>query len=146
VAVGSGTLSYQWYKGHGYARGRADYSGVNLPTLTVLDAQVGDQGEYMCKVTGAGGTADSDAATLTVTDPGILAQPQDLSVNPDNPATFSVELDPASTMPVTYQWRKNDVRSPLRPIRPVSSGTLLSGEFVATLTILSAKQGDEGLL
>ncbi len=146
VAVGSGTLSYQWYKGTDMLVDGADYSGVNVPTLTVLDAQVGDQGEYMCKVAGDGGTADSDMATLTVTDPGILVQPQDLSVNPDDSATFSVELDPASTMPVTYQWRKNGVPIPDdTTVTTGSSGTLPDFEFVATLTILSAKQGDEGL-
>ena len=64
-AMGNG-LTYQWKKnGSNLTVIAGKLEGVNTPTLTVLDAQVGDEGFYSCEVTNrAGDNVTSDEAFL----------------------------------------------------------------------------------
>ncbi|HNR33462.1 MAG TPA: immunoglobulin domain-containing protein, partial [Candidatus Hydrogenedentes bacterium] len=85
------------------------------PNLEILGAQAGlypagDEGYYRCEVSGAGYFVYSRVVTLTVTDPGIVKQPQSRSVNPGvtlNPA-FTVEAVTAYP-PLSYTWYHDGV-------------------------------------
>lgn len=84
------------------------------PNLVITNAQAGpyptgDEGYYRCQVSGAGYVVESRVVTLTVTDPGIINQPDDREVNPGqslntplNPA-FEVEAVTAYP-PLKYNW------------------------------------------
>jgi hypothetical protein len=66
VASGSGTLSYQWF------RGAAAISGATLATYTTAVLSLADSGAtFSVVVTGSGGTVTSPTATLTVTAPAV---------------------------------------------------------------------------
>ncbi|MBE7213482.1 MAG: immunoglobulin domain-containing protein, partial [Gluconacetobacter diazotrophicus] len=67
AASGSGTLSYQWYKGS-VGSGTA-LSGATAATYTISATATGDAGTYYCVVTNAYGSATSSGATLTLTEP-----------------------------------------------------------------------------
>ena len=66
VEATGGGLTYQWKKnGRSLTVTAGKLEGVNTPMLTVLDAQLGDEGFYSCEVTnGAGDSATSDEAFL----------------------------------------------------------------------------------
>ncbi|MFI5335262.1 MAG: immunoglobulin domain-containing protein [Opitutales bacterium] len=60
TAIGSGTLSYQWYQGAGAI------VGATGATYTIDPVTAGSAGDYSVQVANAYGTATSAAATLTV--------------------------------------------------------------------------------
>jgi len=66
--TGDGTgMTYQWYESPDTALSDgADYSGAATDTLTVMDVETGDVGNYFCRVTitSSGNTGDSRAAVL----------------------------------------------------------------------------------
>ena len=62
--------------------------------------------QYRCVVTGLGGKAESEPATLTVyQDTAITGQPKDLTVTEEASAAFQVS---ATGTNLTYQWQKNN--------------------------------------
>jgi len=79
-ATGAGTLTYQWQKNQTNLSDGGHYSGVTTSTLTVSNADIGDEGNYRCVVSNAYGTDTSDAATLTVT---LMQQPGDFDGDGD---------------------------------------------------------------
>ncbi|MDY0747035.1 DUF3500 domain-containing protein [Paucibacter sp. R3-3] len=60
VATGSGTLSYQWFKGS------TAISGATAASYTIASTAAGDAGSYDVVVTGSGVSTTSATATLTV--------------------------------------------------------------------------------
>lgn len=66
VEATGGGLTYQWKRNGVSLRETAGkLEGVNSPVLMVLDAQVGDEGFYLCVVTnGAGDSESSNQAFL----------------------------------------------------------------------------------
>jgi polygalacturonase len=122
VCGGNGTLplSYWWYYGT-----NADYSLNELkgsgtidfpttghtptpnPTLTIPNAQTTNVGSYSVILSNAYGSVTSSVAQLFVADvpPGIVTQPQDLTVIPGEFATFSVTA--TGSFPLSYQWYYN---------------------------------------
>ena len=118
TAVGSGTLSYQWYKipnagvnneiAGGTPQTGTLISGATSPTYTLPASATtasNDQDVYYVKVSNAYGQAVSQRATLAV-DAGVQIQitgePTNAYANPGNSASFTVTA--ASTLPLTYQW------------------------------------------
>ena len=100
---GAGPFTYQWQKGGTPLAGQTAAS-LLLPNVTPADA-----GEYRVLVTGALGSATSDAALLVVSSPPIIStQPANLSVAIGDNVTFSVEALGAA--PLTYQWQKSGVK------------------------------------
>ncbi|HEY1661029.1 MAG TPA: immunoglobulin domain-containing protein [Verrucomicrobiae bacterium] len=99
-ANGSAPLAYQWYYDETTA-----LDGATNATLTITNAQASDIGGYSLTVTNANGSALSDTAELSVSDPtppSIVAQPQSQTVLPGQSVTFNVEA--GGTAPLSYQW------------------------------------------
>jgi hypothetical protein len=68
VASGTAPLSYQWTKNGSALADGGNVSGATTATLSLSSLTVGDAANYTAVVTNAGGTATSNAATLTVID------------------------------------------------------------------------------
>ncbi|MBN1490956.1 MAG: family 10 glycosylhydrolase [Phycisphaerae bacterium] len=66
AATGEGELSYQWQKNGVDLNEGGHYSGVFTLELTVTDVDGDHAADYRCVVAADCGTAESDAATLTV--------------------------------------------------------------------------------
>lgn len=99
-AGGTPPLSFQWR-----------FNGTNIPgatsaTLSVPNAQVGNQGSYSVLVGNPYGTVTSSNAVLTVNSPPVITlQPRSRVATVASPVGFSVGA--AGNAPFTYQWRFN---------------------------------------
>lgn len=69
VAGGSAPISYQWRKNNGDLSDVGNISGAHTDTLTITNAQSGDEGNYTCAVSNDCGNGVSTPATLTVNEP-----------------------------------------------------------------------------
>jgi hypothetical protein len=103
VANGTGTLTYQWYKGGAAIAGATSTSYITPATVA------SDSGSlYSVVVTNTTGTATAGPATLTVTTaPTITTPPANQTVTAGQTATFSVVASGSGTL--TYQWSKGGV-------------------------------------
>jgi hypothetical protein len=70
AATGDGTLSYQWQKNGSNLTNGGHYSGCTTATLTISNTNGNDAANYRCAATGGCGNATSNAASLTVNQPG----------------------------------------------------------------------------
>lgn len=135
---GSGALSYQWEKSPDGATnwtpvgtGDPRITGADTYELTVSNCVGSDAGYYRVQVTGAG-VAVSGSARLQVSDPAILVEPLPQTVDPGQPAVFTVTAGgtPLGGGDFGYQWYK---------------GTeLVTGAVGATYTIPAAVWSDAG--
>jgi RHS repeat-associated protein len=104
-AIGSPTLTYQWKRGVNPLSNGGNISGANSATLVLTGVAVTpDQATYFVTVANSGGSTNSAAASLTITDPIITQQPISRSVVPGSTVSFNVIA--ASSSP-TYQWLRN---------------------------------------
>jgi len=135
VAVGTGTLSYQW------KQGGAAISGATLSTYTTPVMTISESGmQFTVTVTDSNGNVTSKAATLTVTAtdvaPSITAQPVNATVTAGQPATFSVTA--TGTAPLTYVWKKNGTTIPgassASYTTPATTASDNSASFTVTVT------------
>jgi MYXO-CTERM domain-containing protein len=128
VAIGTGTLTYEWRK-----------DGEKIPNATsasyvIMNATPADAGDYRVFVenTVTGGTNTnvlSNPATLVVRPlPTITAQPVGVFVNAGDSATFSVGVTGTGTL--SYRWQKGT--------------TDIEGATSASFTINSAQAADAG--
>jgi len=141
VAVGTPTITYQWFRNGNPLADGGKISGAQTSVLTISDAQESDEGNIYVEVTGADGTIQSDTVVLDVSDPGFLTHPQSQTVDPGVTVQFSAEV--LGTPPLVYQWRKNNVNIQLGGRFSVSNPA--NGESgVSTLTITNVVEGDEG--
>ena len=60
----NGALSYKWERQNGTIP--SDSTGVNTNTLTLINLQPEDAGNYRCVATNAGGSSESNYATVTI--------------------------------------------------------------------------------
>jgi hypothetical protein len=110
TAIGTGRLTYQWQKNGILIPGAAHRIYVTPPT------QDSDNGELFSVIVAdsTGGTTQSNNAMLTVIPdgipPAITSQPANATVRLGRRAKFSVIA--TGSLPLTYQWRKNDVDIP----------------------------------
>ena len=58
------TKSYKWERGNGTIP--SDSTGVNTNTLTLINLQPEDAGNYRCVATNASGSSESNYANLTI--------------------------------------------------------------------------------
>ncbi|EEF60300.1 beta strand repeat-containing protein [Pedosphaera parvula] len=102
IATGTSPFGYQW-----------SFNGTNLSsatnsTLTLLNVQATDAGNYAVSVSNSVGSLVSSNAVLTINQPvapTITTQPHSLTVPVGASATFTVAA--TGTAPLTYQWRLN---------------------------------------
>ncbi|HVJ51622.1 MAG TPA: beta-1,3-glucanase family protein [Aliidongia sp.] len=105
VAAGSPSLTYQWRR-NGTPISGAIGSSYTTPPLTANDSGAG----FSVAVTNPVTTVISATAQLTINAPvapGIVTQPQSLSVLANQPATFTVVAN--GSQPISYQWQKNGI-------------------------------------
>ncbi|MCK6445055.1 MAG: immunoglobulin domain-containing protein [Planctomycetes bacterium] len=122
TAGGTGPFTYQWKK-DGVAIG-----GANTSSLTLSNAQSGDQATYSVLVTGACGSVEP-AASLTVNAATTASALVTQSVCEAASASFSTT--PSGTGPFTFQWKRN--------------GSPIDGATSSSYSIPSATLGDAGL-
>ncbi len=95
LANGSAPLSYQWRK-----------DGVDIAGANASQYSTSVPGSYDVVISNLCGTVTSAAATLTVGNPVIVSDPQDVTACLGASAAFMVE---ATGNSLTYQWRKDGV-------------------------------------
>ncbi|HPC16914.1 MAG TPA: leucine-rich repeat domain-containing protein [Candidatus Hydrogenedentes bacterium] len=123
TVTGTPPISFQWRK-----NGSPIVNATNA-TYSITNAQQSDEGSFTCVATNIVGSATSNAAALTVTDPPVFTtQPQPATVNPGASVTFTVAA--TGTAPLSYRWQKGTVD--------------IAGATLASYTISSAQQSDEG--
>ena len=61
---GEGASSYNWERQNGNIP--ADSTGVNTSTLTFINLQLEDAGNYRCVATNAGGSSESNYEKVTI--------------------------------------------------------------------------------
>lgn len=122
-AAGALPLSFQWRKG-----------GEPLPeatssSLSLINAQPSDAGNFDVVVSGPWGKVTSEVAVLTVdARPYIIAKPKSVPALLGSSVTFQVTA--GGLLPLAYQWRKD--------------GTALPGATLTTLTISSVQPESAG--
>lgn len=110
-AVGSPTLSYQWFENgiqlsdnNPTATGSAIVTGSQTSTLTLTGVQDADDGAYSCTITssGSGQSTNSVAAALTVQDAlTVTIPPKSLIERVGDHTAFSVGVSGGGP---SYQW------------------------------------------
>jgi hypothetical protein len=98
IASGAGPFTYQWYENN------KPITGATSATYTTSATIISDNGAvFAVVVTDPSGVMTSSPATLTVDaiKPAITAQPASTTVNPGQPATFTVVA--TGTGPLSYQ-------------------------------------------
>jgi hypothetical protein len=101
TAAGSPPFSYQWYTGasgdtSNPIAGATDESFTTSPLAATIS--------FWVRVTSPAGTADSNAATITVVVAGPVISTQPGSVTIDSGATTVLTVVATGTEPLTYQW------------------------------------------
>jgi hypothetical protein len=122
VAVGNGSLAYQWRKNGN------PIPGATTSTLSLANVQAPDAATYSVVVSDSSGTTPSQGAVLVVdSTPRILAQPTSVVVAPGATTNFTVTADGPA---LNFQWWHE--------------GAAISGATNPTLNIGSALAGAQG--
>ena len=115
AASGTAPITYQWTKDG------APIAGATSTTLTLNAVTLTSAGSYRLSATNAAGTAQSNLASLTVTEatvaPSFTTQPTNATATVGGSVTFSAAAN--GTAPITYQWTKDGA-----PIAGATSTTL----------------------
>lgn len=121
AAIGSGTLTYQWYAGL-----PGDISqpvtGATSPNFTT--PPIASSAPYWVRVTGASGFANSRAARLTVVNaPTIVTQPAVAGTLPEGGVRLSVT---GSAETFSYQWFTGPAGDVSHPVPGATSATIFT--------------------
>ncbi|MEP0847741.1 MAG: immunoglobulin domain-containing protein, partial [Phycisphaerae bacterium] len=137
VGATGGSLSYQWRRGTTNLNDGGRISGATTAALTITGALPSDAGsDYNCVITSAGlcGVTSNNGSVSVESPAVILGQPQDLTVDEGDNASFTVTVqNPGS---YTYRWRKDG--------NDLSDGGSISGSGTSSLLITGVVQGDAG--
>jgi hypothetical protein len=99
TAAGPPPLTYQWF----FNDTNNPVTGGTNSSLTLVNLQTNQAGNYFLQVSNGYGLAFSSNAVLTVSPaPRIISEPADQTVRPGATATFTVAAN--SVLPLTYQW------------------------------------------
>jgi len=120
VAVGPGTLTYQWM-----LNGKA-ISGAKSRTYTIAKAALTHAGTYSCVVKSGTNTAPPVMAEIGVVD----TTPKTVNLKASPTASFTATVNAAGNGPLTFAWLKN------------GGGTAFSTK---SFTIMPAAVSDAGL-
>ena len=130
AANGTAPFSYQWSKNG------TVIPGATLATLTLVNVQPTNAGNYSVLVSNAAGNATSANALLTVqTAPNIVTQPTAQPTALGN--TVALTVAATGTTPMSYQWFKDN--------SPLTDGGNISGTTTSALTIASLTTNDVGI-
>ena len=103
VASGFGTLNYQWQLDG------TNLAGATIPSLTISNVQISDEGLYRVLVSNSYGTVTSAVATLSVLlPPAFVIPPAGASVAAGGTVTLSAAVV-GYPGPFTYRWRTNSI-------------------------------------
>lgn len=126
TAVSPTPATYQWL------RNGTAIAGATEAHFALTHAQAADAGSYSVRITNAGGTVTTAAATLTVSTiagaPVLTISPASQNATKGDDVTFTAAAN--GTAPLTYQWRK--------------SGLNVPGATTATLTLAAVQPTDAG--
>ncbi len=121
AAKGSGALTYQWYRG---ASGDTTSPVPGATAASYATGPVATTSSFWVRVTNALGSADSAAATLTVTvPPVIVAQPVAADVVLGRPVPIRVS---ATGGGLAYQWYRGVVGDTTQPVAGATGPFLLT--------------------
>lgn len=138
ITATGNNISYQWKKDD------VDLSGETLPSLTLMNITIGDQGNYTCSLSNQCNTEVSNTALLTVLNPTteaiilITNQPQNQTVCEGENISFTIEA--SGDAGLTYQWQE-DAGSGFTDI---TDNTVYSGATTAILSISAANAAMSG--
>lgn len=105
-AVGSGELSYAWFKNSARLTNGSKYQGVDSPVLSVSSVSSSDASSYRVQISNDDGlTVYSAPASLGVLGPAqVTSNPVSVQVLQGGSATLHVGA--SGTGPLSYQWQK----------------------------------------
>jgi endonuclease/exonuclease/phosphatase family metal-dependent hydrolase len=130
VATGTAPLAYQWrFFG-------TNLGGATATSYSLTNIQPTNAGDYTVVITNIAGSITSSIATLTITtSPVITNQPQNLSINVGDNATFTVGVTGAA--PFDYQWRffgTNLSGATTNPLALANVQTTQAGDYSVVIT------------
>ncbi|HTD85675.1 MAG TPA: immunoglobulin domain-containing protein, partial [Candidatus Binatia bacterium] len=124
TAGGTPPLRYQWFFNS------TVLTNATNASVTILDAQSTNQGNYQARITNRVGGVMSPVVTLTVLDPPTISQqPQSRTNLAGSTATFTVVAQ--GTPPISFQWYLNGTNA-------------LAGATNATLTLTNVQKTQAG--
>ena len=128
----TGVTSYAWQKNNVNLSDGGSISGSSTSTLTITGVAAGDAANYRCVLTGACGSTNSNAATLTITSaPVVTTQPiANQTICAGQSATFTI----VASGGVSYQWMKNGTA--------LSNTGNVSGALTSSLLLTSLSASD----
>lgn len=134
AATSASAMTYRWRKnGTNLNDAAGQISGAASASLTILNKDSNDNGQYTCVVSNGCGSIISNAAELSSV-PVITTQPASVNTCRSQNVSFSVGV--SHTAPI-YQWK-------LGTTILVDSPGSISGATTATLTVLNAQLSDAG--
>ena len=106
AASGSLPLNYQWQLNGANVVNGTRISGATSNSLTIVNVQPGDAGNYVLTVSNGAGMTNSSPAMLTINGPPVInAQPVSQIVTAGTLVSFSVSA--SGTAPLGYHWQFN---------------------------------------
>jgi pectin methylesterase-like acyl-CoA thioesterase len=144
---GDPTLVYQWYETDGVsitnlltdtanATGSTN-SGSATSSLTILNAQPGDNGGYFVVITNGFGAITSAVAQLTISSgnvPPSIAGLTDQTVIAGNTAIISASVSGSPTPTLQWQFNGTNLMD-----GPTGNGDTISGSATSTLSVINAQ-------
>ncbi len=136
VATGAGPLTYRWYKDGVIITNGPDYSGARTATLTVIDINLVDAGNYYCEVSDRyRNKTRSNTATLIVNKIPVASVTPSIQGHECSNITFdNIVLGETYGVPfTTYVWTRDNPAGistaiPLSGTSP-NIGDVLAGMF-----------------
>lgn len=136
LAMGKGSLGYQWRRGTASLTDGPNVAGAQTPTLTVRTLSPGSEIPYNCVVTDSACSVVSATAYLSVppSPPIITRQPSPASVLLGSDVTLSIGVDYSPLNALA--WRKNG--------SPLKESPYVHGVATGSLTLTGATFSDAG--
>ena len=136
TATGAELLTYRWYKEPGTSplTNGADYTGARTPTLTILNAQLDDAGNYYCIVTDRYGMKTrSNNGTLIVNRIPVATVTPSLQDHECSDIAFeNILLGESYGVPLTtYTWSRNNPAGITSSDVPMSGSALIIGDILS---------------